>query len=505
MSSLKGKKILIFQQRGWGKGIGRMLARDLFAEGCRIAAFTSKRSTHELILREQEAKYELVINNDELLSRPKEMLGGSDYTLEEICNDLGIDSIWPIVMSLRQYVRSYKDKYFYGFKQNVSDEGIIDYIKVLYKHIKIIFEEFRPDVIIAPNFVSFHHVMFNLYAERHGAKMMAMTDSKVRGMWLVVHGFEEKTGPFFDHLQALNQGKIESPNREKAKKYIADFRTHFQYPDYINFTVPKKNIIASIKYELSPYIQILRWIKNPPTEFLDIVGVTTDNRGPRYILRDFYASKKYKKMTDKFSYFPFEKVKKYVYFPLQVQPEIAIDVAAPYFSNQIETARQVAMSLPGDYTLVVKEHPNMVGLRPPSYLEKVARTVNVKLIDYRVPTELVVKNADMVICTNGTTLAEAAFYNKPAIQLGNFGTTLQFPNVVHHTDMTTLTQKIKEVLNMNCHSPEYEYRLENYVAAVYDTGFDVNYIGAWEKGEKESMKRLCDIYKEQVFNISSQI
>ena len=147
----------------------------------------------------------------------------------------------------------------------------------------------------------------------------------------------------------------------------------------------------------------------------------------------------------------------------------------------------------------------MVGLRPPSYLEKVARTVNVKLIDYRVPTELVVKNSDMVICTNGTTLAEAAFYNKPAIQLGNFGTTLQFPNVVHHTDMTTLTQRIKEILKMDCRSPEYEHQLENYVAAVYDTGFDVNYIGAWEKGEKESMKRLCNIYKEQVSNISSQI
>jgi len=54
---------------------------------------------------------------------------------------------------------------------------------------------------------------------------------------------------------------------------------------------------------------------------------------------------------------------------LQFQPEASIDVMAPFFSNQIETARQIAMSMPDDYVLVTKEHPAMVELRPPSYLE----------------------------------------------------------------------------------------------------------------------------------------
>jgi len=34
-----------------------------------------------------------------------------------------------------------------------------------------------------------------------------------------------------------------------------------------------------------------------------------------------------------------ENLGKFVYFPLQVQPEIAIDVAAPFFSNQIENCQ----------------------------------------------------------------------------------------------------------------------------------------------------------------------
>ena len=62
------------------------------------------------------------------------------------------------------------------------------------------------------------------------------------------------------------------------------------------------------------------------------------------------------------------KLKSFIYFPLQFQPEEIIDVKSPFFSNQIETARQVALSLPGSYTLVVKDHPHSRQVRQPPSL-----------------------------------------------------------------------------------------------------------------------------------------
>jgi len=156
------------------------------------------------------------------------------------------------------------------------------------------------------------------------------------------------------------------------------------------------------------------------------------------------------------------------------------------------------MSLPDDYVLAVKEHPAMLGLRPSSYLEKVARTVNVKLIDYRVPSEKILQKTDLIIAPNSTTFTEAAFYNKPAIQLGDLGTTLKLPNVFKHTDMTTLSVKIKEILAVNLKTAEYERRLENYVAAAYDTGFKYDFEGAWGGASKESTDNLWRILKEQL-------
>ena len=145
----------------------------------------------------------------------------------------------------------------------------------------------------------------------------------------------------------------------------------------------------------------------------------------------------------------------------------------------------------------------MVGLRPPSYLEKIARTPNIKLIDYRISGEEVLKKSALVVSPSGTTIAEAAFLRKPVIQLGNLGTTLKLPNVFKHTDTATLSAKIKEVLNINLNTAEYERRLENYVAAVYDIGFNVNYQQAWKKGEKDVLESLWGIYKKEIERILS--
>jgi hypothetical protein len=498
MSELKGKRILIFQQQNWALNIGHFLAKKMQEEGCRLAALTLRRTTHQFMINQKEVKYDLIINNDEIMGRPKDYLAGEAFSLKEICDELGIDSIWPIVMSLRNHVRSYKDKYYYGFKQNVPDEEIIDYVMAVYKLIKEIFGKFKPQVIVSPNFVALPHIMFNLYAEKHGVKMLTVTDSKVKSVYIFSYRYHDDKGPFYARVDALNQGRAKSDNSEKAKKYIEEFRENFKQPDYFIRPEKKRSLKYKIRYEMIPYYQVIRWYLKKEINYLESTGITSSYRPPRIIIRDHYAKKRYKRFMDKFEYYPFENIKKFAYFPLQYQPEQNIDVGAPFFSNQIETARQIAMGLPGDYTLVVKEHPGMVGLRTPSYIEKVARTPNVKLIDYRISSEEVLKRADLIIAPSGTTIAEAAFLRKPAIQLGDLGTTLKLPNVFSHSDMTTLAKKIKEVLAVNLKNPEYDKRLENYVAAAYDTGFDVNYFAAWQMGAREEMEKLWNIYKNEI-------
>lgn len=497
--TLKGKKVLILQQRNWGKIIGRPIAKKLYEEGAILAALTFKKSVHELIENQPGVKYDLIIHNDDIMSRPKDYLNGDSFPISQICNDLDINSIWPIIYTLRNHVKSYKEKYYYGFKQNVSDEEILDFVQAVYKYIKVFFEDFKPDIIISPNFVSLPHIMLNLYAKKKGVSMIAITDSKISGQYIFTHNFTDSTGPFYDRIKELNSG-TKSENSEKAKQYIKEFREKFKTPDYAK-KQKQISLWKRIKKEIMPLYQIWMWYTRPQVNVLESTGITLDHRPPKIILRDYICEKRYRRAMRNREYYPFEKVGKFVYFPLQFQPEATIDVVAPYFSNQIETARLSAMSLPDDYTLVVKEHPEMVGKRPPSYIEKIAKTVNIKLVDYRTPQSEILKRASLILSPNSTTVAEAAFYNVPAIQFGNLGTTLALPNVFKHTDMTTLSEKIKEVLKINLKNEDYERRLENFVAASFDTTIKADYIGIWENGKIELLEELWKAYKKEITEV----
>ena len=496
--TLKGNRVLIFQQRGWGIKIGHYLAKQLQDEGAELAALTFKKNADVFTKSQKEVKYTYIVNDDLVAEEPAEH-NPKNYTLSDVCEGLGVDSAWLYVSTLRHYARSYKDKYQYSFKQNIDDDGLRQYIIAVYAYAAKLFDEFRPDIIIVPAFVDMRHIFFSILADKYNVPMIGVTDTKVKGYHTFTRSFKNDRGKFYDRVDALNGVNIDSNYRNKAKQYIQEFREDFKRPAYEERRFQKKSIVKQVRAELSPYRTILRqWIKGRPDFVAKNLGVVNDNRPARYILRDHYMNKWYKRIMNTMQYDDFENIGKFAYFPLQVQPEATIDVMAPFHNNQIETIRQVAQLLPGDLTLVVKEHPSAVGKRPSSFIEKIKRMPNVSLIDYRITSDAVLKRASIVISPSSTSLAESAFYNIPAIQLGDLGTTLKLPNVERHPDITTLSTKIIESLEKKTTGSEYERRLENYVAAAYDTGFDFNYLGTWTGGDKDNLEPLWVLFKEEI-------
>jgi len=497
MSGLNKKRILIFQQRGWAKSIGHFIAKKLQAEGCELAAITFKKTTHEFIAGQTEVKYSQIVNIDDIYEYPEKYIGNENITFEQICRELDIDSLWPLIHSERMLVRSYGEKYFYSYRQNVPDDFMVSLIKAHYKAIRDLIDNFKPDVILMASFVYFGHVLIAKIGERKGIPTVSIADGKVPGYFIFVHDHLVNEAPLIERARLLNDHQIQTANREQAQKFIREFREKFKQQTQMRDTSGKVSFLKKIRRELSPYKQIYNWYTKPNINSIKTVDPTIDYRPPRIILRDHYCQKKYLKFAQRFPYYPFEKIEKFIFYPLQFTPEASADIICPLFNNQVEIARQIAMSLPDDYTLVVKEHPGMVGLRTPGYLEKIARTPNVKLIDYRIPSEEVLKKADLLITNYSTSIFEAALYRKPVIMLSDSGIFKLLPNVIKHTDMGTMTTVIKKALALDTDNAEYERRLENYVAAVYDVGFNFNYTKAWEGGG-EDLEILWQLYKGEI-------
>ena len=488
MITLKGKRILIFQQRQWGLSIGHPLAKRLQSMGATLGAYCIKNSTLRFVREQTEIRYAEVFSADEALAQPEEFLDGERISLEDLCRELGVDTVWPLVQAVRNYVKSYPDRFGFGFRQNIPDARIVMGITSLFKSVREVFERFRPDLIFAPNYVSLPHIMFNLYGKRHGVPMLALSDAKIGRFLVASGGYLDDSGPFFDRYAALLAG-APSANTDLAREYIGQLRNQLASPRPISASALENGLrpwwLLGKRIAMLLVHKVLRKARS--------VLVPSDAPTVRLLVRDFLAQRRNQRHCEMFPYEDFEDIGPFVYFPLQVQPEMQLDVVAPRYNNQLETARQIAMSLPGDLTLVVKDHPSMAreGLRPRSYLEKLARTPNIKLIDYRIPTPVVLRRARMVISPACTTFSEAALMRVPCLQLGPMGSTELLPNVSRAEPWDTLARQILRVLTSRLDTPEYEQALERFATAAFDVGTLLDHDHIWYHGTEEEVDAFC--------------
>lgn len=486
----------MIQQRSWGVNVGHHIAKELQNEGCLLAAVTYKKSMHAFHASQKDVRYEMLISNDAVYENPEMYIKESPKSLSEITEALGIESIWPLVAGSREVTRSYGEKYFFAGRQQMSDDEIIHYIQGAFAYATEIFDTFKPDVIVAPLIAEPSHMILYHLGRMRGIYPVIATDSKVRGVFIVVTSPWEDSGPFFDRIKELNDG-IESKNAARAQEYIRRFREKFMPPLWADRFLQVGSLWKRIRSELAPYRLIFQWYVNPNSncDCVKPLGPTLDCRPPRIILRDHYTKLMRTRAAKKFPYFPPDRVKEYAYYPLQVEPETTLDIMALNFSDQRELIRNIALSLPGGMTLVVKDHPAMLGLRTAEYLEDISRMPNVKLVDYRIPNERLIRSASLVLAPNATAHAEATMYGIPGVQFGRQGTTLKLPNVIRHTDYTTLPARIAEHLRKKFDTAEYEQLLNNFVASAYDVGVETDYSKAWDYGKKEELDAMWRLYR----------
>jgi hypothetical protein len=103
------------------------------------------------------------------------------------------------------------------------------------------------------------------------------------------------------------------------------------------------------------------------------------------------------------------------YYGLHVQPEASIDVIGPYFSDQLKLIKDIRRALPFDLTLVVKEHPNFLGIKPISMFQEIRRLPNVALVHHDTSSFDIYQRASLVVTVSGTTAYEAGLLGIPAV------------------------------------------------------------------------------------------
>ena len=118
---------------------------------------------------------------------------------------------------------------------------------------------------------------------------------------------------------------------------------------------------------------------------------------------------------------PFEIIrkKKYAMYFLHVQPELSVEEMAFEYQDQVNTLRNILASLPADMSLVVKEHPPMLGRRQMDTYSRLLHMPGIILADPLEDSHQLVAHASVVVTLTGTAGLEAIYYGIPAIVLGS--------------------------------------------------------------------------------------
>ena len=164
------------------------------------------------------------------------------------------------------------------------------------------------------------------------------------------------------------------------------------------------------------------------------------------------------------------KTKPFIYLPLHQEPERSLLIAAPRFSDQIETIRQVAKNLPSGFELYVKEHPTQGparNWRDISFYKQIINIANVKLFHPSTDSTSLMKNSELVISVGGTSCFEAGFFGKPSITFADLGYSL-IPSVKKLNSYDELRDAIKQCIKTNV-EPNY---IKKYVDLIEESSFD---------------------------------
>jgi capsule polysaccharide export protein KpsC/LpsZ len=162
--------------------------------------------------------------------------------------------------------------------------------------------------------------------------------------------------------------------------------------------------------------------------------------------------------------------------------------------NQIEVIRALAISLPIDMVLIVKEHPWMVGKRSFDAYQKMLNIPRVRLVNPALDARAIINGASLVAVVTGSIALEAAIIGKPVITFGECPYNALPETMVRRCkDLRALPELLRTTL--------LEYRnveaaLEAYVAATYANSESVNLYSVLLEKKGVHQERSGDFFAE---------
>ncbi|MGD2095806.1 MAG: hypothetical protein PVH77_12435, partial [Phycisphaerales bacterium] len=228
--------------------------------------------------------------------------------------------------------------------------------------------------------------------------------------------FSEEIYREFPHFQKAYREYLGNDTKdvflEKARSYLQSQVQRYEGVVISSPSFPYRKWMTSI----------LKWSPTVAWYYLKRAYLDNQVRGYHW---GYFFSKIFNPLKDKATqrllpYIGLEELNQieFAYYPLHVEPEIALSIFGREYLNQIELVRNISRSIPVTWKLVVKDHPAGVGRRNIRYYKKLLEIPNVVLVNHHMESKYIIEKAKMVFTVSGFSGFEAILKGKPVVTFG---------------------------------------------------------------------------------------
>lgn len=405
--------------------------------------------------------------------------------IKQFEDEIGDPTLWgPIVTDRRLYMGN-RATFYQDYSPRFSHKEQLAIIDVTLQKIDAMFKKVKPDLVCTIYTATFGDTLGHMFAQARGIRSLDLRLARLKNYVMFVDGVKEPPPHIVDIFQQFQENLPENLRKEAEEYLTTVINKSAMYEGVVPATEKQKssrNTSEKLKRLLSPkifwkavnLIERYRKSKKVPYRY--------DFQNPD-LLTSFLYNKllnplNLNRIKSKFknNYVNKNDLKKtnYILYPLHTEPELVLSQFARPFLNQIEVIRNISLSMPIGMTLLVKEHPMMLGRRSPNYYKKLLEISNVKLVDFDLSSETALENARLVVIIRGAIGLEAVIKKKPVVSLGKSLFDI-LPQCMFRScrNLYELPHAISDMLN-NYHYDHYS--LIMYLASVMKGSAQVNLV-----------------------------
>lgn len=417
------------------------------------------------------------------------------------------ESLWKAAICDRRLITGWKSSFFQDYKPRLSEEDILKRLQAACIMIEEFFDIHAPTHLVG--FVCVTYIEFIAIMEAQARSIPVRNIRPVRMKNYVILDDSIYDPPRL--LQEKFNSTEYNPTLQaikEAKEFMASLIDNTML--YEGVVPIKKDIRTSPKFsskkpkisnKAKTLIKLLKGhnCKTDTHSYPEmLVALHNRFRKPfhdRYI--NHYMKNKYiqRKALSKYMY---------AFFPLHLEPELALFLYAPAYQNQIEVIRTIAQSLPAGMNLIVKDHPIGYSRRKVQFYRKLLEIPNVLIANPKIISKDMIDHSNLVTLIGGSIGIEALVRKKPVLVLSPCATYKILNNsrmLTYAVNLNKISKEIKKLLD------NYKYdeiMVLRFIATSIDTSRPLN-IYSTLLGRKDVFSFNRSDYTQEISNAAKYI